>query len=150
VPELLALVIGDGALRPELEERARQLGLEDSVRFLGSRGDVPDLLGALDVLVSASRSEGCPISALEAMAAGVPVLGPRIPAFEEISDDGANAVLVEPSSAPALAEGIVRLVGDAALRRRLADAARAHVTEHHDIRIVAARYERLYEEIARR
>ena len=71
-PDARLLFVGDGELRPQLEEKARQLGITDRVIFTGSRRDVPDLLRAMDVYVLTSFSEGLSVSAVEAQASGLP------------------------------------------------------------------------------
>lgn len=82
------LLAGDGTLRPALEEQAKRLGLGPRVVFLGARNDVPALLGAVDGYVCSSLQEGHPLSILEAMAVGLPVVAPRIGAIVEIELPG--------------------------------------------------------------
>jgi glycosyltransferase involved in cell wall biosynthesis len=78
---------GDGALRPALAEQIRALGLGAKVTMLGARTDVPELLGAADAYVCSSLQEGHPLSVLEAMAVGLPVVAPRIAAVTEIAQE---------------------------------------------------------------
>ena len=89
---------GDGALRPNLDEQIRTLGLAGKVTLLGPRTDVPELLGAADAYVSSSLQEGHPLSVLEAMAVGLPVVAPRIAAITEIAQDD-NPVFFGPTIA---------------------------------------------------
>lgn len=149
VPGLLALVIGEGPERAAIEARVRALGLADCIRLVGERSDLPDVLGAIDVLMLTSRSEGCPLAALEAMAAGVAMVAPRIAPFEEISDGGATAVLVPPGDAAAFAAAALRLLCDGQRRTALAAAARERARLHYDIRRLVERTELLYERVAR-
>jgi len=92
-PEARLLLIGDGPLRPELEERVARWGLGERVRFLGYRHDVPELLEAIDLFVLSSYWEGLPISLLEAMASGTPVAAPKIGGVTEVVDDGKTGYL---------------------------------------------------------
>ena len=116
-----ALLVGDGPDLgpPVVEAEVRSLDLEDRVELAGSRADVPALLAAADVFVLSSRSEGAPISILEAMAAGLPVVACDVGGVGELVADGETGLLV-PSADPArLAEALRRLVADPGLRRRL-------------------------------
>lgn len=73
-PDAVLLSAGEGVLRPQIETRIREMGLENSVRLLGNRKDVPDLLQAMDLFLFPSLHEGLPVSVVEAQAAGLPVL----------------------------------------------------------------------------
>ena len=79
-----ALIVGDGPDRAAIEAEIGRLGLEGSVRLAGERADVPELLADSDVFVLSSRSEGLPVSVLEAMAAGLPVVASRVGGLEEL------------------------------------------------------------------
>ena len=76
-PEATFLIVGDGPERPKLEAMAAELGIAAAVRFLGTRSDIPRLLAAMDVFVLTSRIEANPVSILEAMATGLPVVAPQ-------------------------------------------------------------------------
>jgi glycosyltransferase involved in cell wall biosynthesis len=102
-PRRRLVLAGDGPLRADLEARVRRAGLSDGVAFLGARRDVPVLLGAADGYACASLQEGHPLALLEAMAAGLPVVAPRLPVIvETASVDG--PVLYGPAL-PAAARG---------------------------------------------
>lgn len=107
-PQTLA-VVGDGPLRPALERRVRALGLHGSVRFLGMRDDVPDVLAAADALVLASRWEGLPNVVMEAMAASRPVVATRVGGVPELVEDGVTGHLVPPGDPSALAAAMLRV-----------------------------------------
>lgn len=106
VPEATLDVAGDGPLRSELEELATRLGVADRVRFLGSRTDLPGLLLDAHCLVLASDYEGCPLSVLEAMAAGVPVVATSVGGIPELVVDGETGVLTPPGDAEGLATAL--------------------------------------------
>ena len=118
VPDVVFAIAGDGPDRAALEARASALGLDSRVRFLGHRRDVPALLAIADLFVLPSLYEGLPLSVLEAMAAGVPVVATAIGGTDELVSN-ATGTLVPPADPRALAEGIRALLADrdaAALR----------------------------------
>lgn len=93
-PNARFLVIGDGPQRTMLETLASELGLSDAVRFLGTRSDVPELLALTNVLVLSSHMEANPVSILEAMACGKPVVATHVGSIGEVVKDGATGFLV--------------------------------------------------------
>jgi len=127
VPDALFLLAGDGPERAPLEAEAERLGVADRVRFLGRREDVPQLLAACDVFALPSLYEGSSLAVLEAMAAGIPIVSSAIGGTDELIDDGRSGLLVPPGDAKALAAALRQLLGDAELRRDLADRARERV-----------------------
>lgn len=104
LPRAHLLLAGEGPDRPALEQRIAESPASARIHLLGRRSDVPDLLCVSDALMSASRSEGFGMSALEAMAASVPVIGVRTPAFLEFLEEGVTAVLVDAQDAQQLAD----------------------------------------------
>jgi glycosyltransferase involved in cell wall biosynthesis len=121
------LIAGDGPERPRLVSEIARLGLDGAVELLGTRGDVHELLAAADVFVLSSESEGMPMSVLEAMAAGLPVVASAVGGVPEVVRDGETGALVPPRDPVALAEAIRLLVADPALRQRFGDAGRRRV-----------------------
>ena len=122
-----ALLVGGGPDRPAVEAAVRTLGLEHEVRLAGDRLDVPELLAGASVFVLASRSEGAPISILEAMAAGLPVIASDVGGVAELVVDGVTGRLVPPGDPAALAAALDDLLADAELR---ASWARPASSEH--------------------
>lgn len=122
-----ALVIGDGPERPALEAELLRLGLAPTVELVGEREDVAELLAGSHLFVLASRSEGMPLSVLEAMAAGLPVVASRVGGLPELVVEGETGFLVPPGDPSALADAIGRLLDDPQLRERLGSAGRARV-----------------------
>jgi glycosyltransferase involved in cell wall biosynthesis len=120
-------------------------GLTNDVLFAGFRSDVDRALAAFDVYALTSRNEGFPLSLLEAMAAGLPIVATRCGGPEQILDDGVTGFLVENGSAEAIASSIARLRVNALERRRLGDAARAAVSERFTLDAEVRAYERVYE-----
>ena len=128
-----ARIVGEGPQREALERELRALGLTERVHLLGERRDVPRLLAAADVFVLATRSEGHPVSVLEAMAAGLPVVASRVGGVPEQVVDGETGVLVDPGDPDALATALARLAADPSLRRRMGDAGRTRAEERFDL-----------------
>jgi glycosyltransferase involved in cell wall biosynthesis len=146
-----ALIVGDGPDREELEAEIEALGLTEEVRLAGERRDVPELLAAADVFVLSSASEGMPVSVLEAMAAGLPVVASGVGGVPELVADDETGILVEPGEPDALAGALLRLVRDPDLRRRLGGAGRARVEEQFDVDAFRRAHVELYSrELARR
>ena len=112
LPDAQLLLAGDGPDRPTLEARILASAVGDRVHLLGHRQDVPALMRISDALLSASRSEGFGLSVLEAMAASLPVIGVRTPAFLEFLDEGISAELVDAQDASQLAHAVRRVFFD--------------------------------------
>jgi glycosyltransferase involved in cell wall biosynthesis len=127
--------IGDGALRTELEECTRELVLGDCVAFVGARSeeDVMAALSQSDVYASASLMEGLPVTLMEAMAHGLPVVAPRVAGIPELVAEEREGLLFAPSDWDALADQLRRLIRDPELRRTLGRAGRARVSAEFSI-----------------
>ena len=123
-PAARLLLVGDGPLRDSLQALAWELGCRDSVLFAGARENVPDLLRAADLFVLPSHYEACCNAILEAQASGLPVVACDTGGNPELIDSGATGWLVRPGSPDALAEGILAVLADDQLRRRIGRAAR--------------------------
>jgi glycosyltransferase involved in cell wall biosynthesis len=152
-PALRLVLVGEGPLRERLVNLAARLPSADAptsgVLFLGERGNVEDLLAGFDIAVLATRREGFGLAALEAMAAGLPLVASNTGALPELIRDGDSGLLVEPGSPAALAQALERLVTQPELRRALAQRARAEAQKYPLSRMVAETAE-LYAEMARR
>ena len=145
-----AQVVGDGPERAALAAELRTLGLTSVVRLEGNRGDVPQLLAAADVFVLSSRSEGAPLSVLEAMAAGLPVVASAVGGVPEQVVDGTTGLLVAAGDARALAAAIERLLANRDLRRRLGAAGRERALARFDLEAMRRAHVALYaRELAR-
>lgn len=145
--QALLLLAGGGELRQTLEFQVEALGLGGRVRFLGVRTDIPDLLGACDACVLTSHWEGLGLAVMEAMAAGKPVIATAVGGVPELVVDGATGLLVPPGDAAALAEAMSVLLHDAARRRELGMAAAKRAEEQFCVKVMAKRYEELYENL---
>jgi glycosyltransferase involved in cell wall biosynthesis len=126
---------GDGPSRAHLEALTRQLGLVDRVHFLGflTEDEVISELQSSDLFVLPSFVEGLPVSAMEAMAVGVPVIATNIAGTSELIEDGKSGILIRPSDSQALADAVIRMVEDYGFRLRAAELARKKVVDEFDI-----------------
>jgi glycosyltransferase involved in cell wall biosynthesis len=147
---LYLLLVGGGELENAVREQVAALGLQERVRFLGVRADVADILRASDVFVLSSRWEGNPMSVMEAMAAGLPVVSTAVGGVPELVRDRETGLLVPSEDAGALAQALQALVDDPAQRQAMGAAARRHAVAHFDIRHTVRGYEQLYERLLSR
>jgi glycosyltransferase involved in cell wall biosynthesis len=152
LPDALLLLVGppdrlDPAYAESLKALAQELGLGQRVRFLGSRADVPDILRASDVFVLSSDYEGNPLSVLEAMAAGLPVISTAVGGVPELVQHGATGLLVPAGDACSLAEAIAQLGCDPARRAAMGNTARQTARERFDVRVMSLAYTTLYQQL---
>ena len=145
VPDARFVVVGDGALRADTEERARRLGLDGRVIFTGWRRDLPAIYADMAALVISSNNEGTPFSAIEAMAASVPVVGTRVGGMPDLIREGTTGILVPPRDADAMSAALISLLRDSDRRRRMGDAARVDVETRFDVARMLAETQALYE-----
>jgi glycosyltransferase involved in cell wall biosynthesis len=144
-PNCHLLLAGDGSLRDRVKQLAARLGVAAQVHLLGVRQDIPELLSACDVFVLASTWEGNPMSVMEAMAAGLPIVAT---AAGGVPDVVANAgLLAEPGNAGELAGALAAVVNDPERRRRLAEAARRRAPRFSAGTMIAC-YADLFERLA--
>jgi glycosyltransferase involved in cell wall biosynthesis len=141
-------LVGDGSERAALEVRARRLGLESSVQFLGFRDDVAELLQASDVFVLPSRYEAMPITILEAMASGLPCVVTDVGDNAELVEDGVRGKVVPREDPHALVEAMNELMLNPALRRTMGEAAR-HTAQRYSAEEMAGRILTTYDTVMR-
>jgi glycosyltransferase involved in cell wall biosynthesis len=142
--EFRAALVGEGPDLGEVAAALRRARLIDRVELLGSRDDVPELLASADVFVLSSRSEGFPVSVLEAMAAGLAVVASDVGGVAEAVVDGETGLLVPAGDAEALAAALGRLVQDDGLRGRLGASGRARARARFDLPAFRAAHVELY------
>jgi glycosyltransferase involved in cell wall biosynthesis len=148
-PSIKTLIVGDGPLRQQLEDRASAYRLGSFVRFLGHRNDVPRLLEASDLLVLPSLYEGLPNVVLEAMQFRKPVVATAAPGTTELVVDGQTGLLVPLGKPPALAQAIRTVIQDPALARRFGEAGKARIDAEFRIEVMVDRFAQLYESLAK-
>ncbi|MDP9412361.1 MAG: glycosyltransferase family 4 protein [Actinomycetota bacterium] len=144
VPNASFLVVGDGPLRGELSALAERLGLSDRARFLGYRSDARAIVSLLDVLVVPSLTEGAPLTVLEAMASGVPVVASAVGGIPDQVRHGKEGLLVRPGDPGALCDALVELLRDPARARRLGEAGRRRVEREFSHEATVRRVEAVY------
>jgi glycosyltransferase involved in cell wall biosynthesis len=143
-PDARLIIVGDGPRRRALQALAIDWGLTGAVQFVGHRDDVGAALSAADIFALASRTEASPNALLEAMAAGLPAVATSVGGIPEIIDPGSTGVLAPVDDAAGFARGLLRLMDDPELARRMGASARQRVTERHSFDRMARAFEQLY------
>jgi glycosyltransferase involved in cell wall biosynthesis len=143
----LFLVVGDGALREELQGSPEAARLEDSLIWVGLRDDMADVYFGSDVVAVTSDSEGTNVSAIEAQAAGVPVISTRVGGMPSVVNHGETGLLIEPDDERGFADALEQILQDDELRQRLgrngSDRARANFSLDRLVADIDALYRRL-------
>lgn len=137
-------MVGDGPDRDHVERRAHELGIMRHCLFLGYQEDVAVYYAAFDALVLPSRNEGTPVSAIEALAAGRPVVASRVGGVPDVVRDGIDGFLVESGDVDALADRLARLARDPQLGERMGEAGRARVVSRYSVARLVDDIDRLY------
>ena len=147
---LRVIIVGEGEERARLEGEVDAAGLTGTVLFTGARLDVPDLLAAMDVAVCCSDWEGAPLSVMEYMQAGVPMVATDVGGLPELIGDGVEGLLVPPRAPDALAGAIQRLLSDGPEAERLAANARERQQREMSLDGMVTRVQDLYDRLLRR
>lgn len=142
------LLIGDGPERPRMQELCRELGTCDDIRFLGKQEAIDELLAVADAFVMASERESFGLAALEAMAAGVPVISSNAGGLPELNIDGETGFVFEIADVQAMADAAIKMLSDQELhiQMRKNAKARAHI---FSLDHIVPMYEQVYEEVSR-
>lgn len=148
LPDARLLVAGGGPLHEELERKAAEQEVQDVVRLLGSRLDVPDLLDACDALVLSSVTEAAPLPLIEAMRAGKPIVATAVGGVPEMVEDGRTGIIVPPRDPASLADAVERMFTLPGLAESMGEAGRTVARSRFDIVRVTAQLERIYRELA--
>lgn len=144
------LLVGDGPDRPAAEEEARAQGIADRVVFLGKLESVAEVLPCADVYLLTSETESFGLSALEAMACGVPVVGTRVGGLPEVVESGVTGELLPVGDLDGMAEATLGFLTDAERARRAGEAARTRAVERFSAERVVPAYEAFYREVLAR
>ena len=144
VPEVRLLLVGDGPERAKLEALARELGLADRVHFLGYQSCPEQFLRMMDVFVLTSRSEGFPVSLLEAWRASLPVVCTAVGGIPSVVNQGADGLLVPPGDAAAIADALARVLADRDFGAKLGQTGRRALCERYSLERMMTEYERRY------
>jgi glycosyltransferase involved in cell wall biosynthesis len=148
--DIYLILVGDGEMRTALEKEIAKNNLTDCVCLTGSRSDVYQLLPGTDAFILSSKREGFPMSILEAMAAGLPVITTKVGGIPEVIKDGQNGILVPPKDQNSLASAICRVLDDSGFAANLANRARTTVEQNYSIRAITEAYSKIYISVIQR
>jgi len=148
-PEVRFVVVGDGPQRAALEEMARRLGIAGQVAFTGFVSDVRALMADLDLLAISSLWEGFGLTAVEAMALGIPVVSTEVGGLPEVVLHGETGLLVPPANSAALAKSMIWMLEHPKAAVEMATKASSVVNEKFTAQVMARRTEELYRRVAR-
>ncbi len=137
------VIVGDGPERPAIETKIVQAGLGHNFHMLGSRDDTEHLLAAMDVFCLTSRNEANPVSILEALACGIPVVAPDVGSIRETVIDRKTGLLTKPLSAASTSDALLQLLGNATLATNLGREGRQHVRNSWTLEAMVRGYEGL-------
>jgi glycosyltransferase involved in cell wall biosynthesis len=140
-------MVGDGPDRDAVERRAHELGIVRDSFFLGYQDEVAPFYAAFDALILPSANEGTPVSAIEALAGGRPVVATRVGGVPDVVRDGVDGFLVEPGDVDAMADRLAALAADADLRRRMGEAGSADVHQRYSVERLLDDVDALYREL---
>lgn len=143
-PDAHCLIVGDGELRARLEQEALALGLEGRVHFLGWQHELGPIYADLDLVVLSSLNEGTPVSLIEAMAAGLPVVATDVGGVPDVVSDGKTGLLAPPKDPPAMSRAMGTLLDDPGRRRAMGQLGREAVYPKYSDGSLLDRMDRLY------
>jgi len=146
-PSAHLVLVGEGVLQEELEQQTHELGIARQVHFLGVRSDIPEVLGAMDVFALSSDYEGNPLSVMEAMAAGLPVVATAAGGVPNLLENGKEGFIVQPGNVQDLSNAMSFLLRNRELRLSLGKAARQRASERFDVSAMVQAYEEMYEDL---
>ena len=146
-PDAWFLLIGEGIAQNDLQQLATQLGIRERTIFAGIRQDIPDLLALMDVFVLPSQHESLPNAVMEAMACARPVVATAVGGVPELISDGVTGFLVPPGDPAAMADAVLRVLGDRALGAALGNAARERAVSKFSCDRLVGNMAALYEDV---
>lgn len=144
-PEARFVLVGDGPLRPQVQAALAQEGLAERTVLTGLRRDVPRLLAAMDIFLLTSLWEGLPRTIPEAQAMGLPVVANRVDGIAEAIRDSVTGYLCDPGELQSMAERVITLLDNPALRAEMGAQGRAVALEEFDLRVMIEKIEILYQ-----
>jgi len=146
-PSFRLAIAGSGPCAAELVDLAHDLGIAEHVRFLGEVRDIAGLLHSASLFVLPSLTEGIPLTVLEAMACGLPVVATRVGGVPEAVTDGTTGVIVEPGHVAELAAALLHVYQHPATARDMGRAGHERVRQFFDVRTMVSGYESLYDDV---
>ena len=141
------LVVGEGALKEKLKILCADLKIEENVIFAGERGDIPEILSLTDIFVLPSLREGLPLTILEAMACGKPVIATNVGGIPEVVKDGVSGILISPKDPEALHSAINELLGDREKLKKMGHNGKRVYSESFDSKTMIGKIEDLYDSL---
>lgn len=149
-PEARFVLVGDGPEREALETQTRRLGIQDEVHFAGVRADIPQMLATMDLFALTSDNEASPVSILEAMCCGLPVVSTNVGSVAESVCDGYSGYLTPTGDVAATAEAWLKVLADHRTGRQMGRIGREHVVTRHSLQHMISGYEDLLTELYER
>lgn len=143
------ILVGLDCMNGEIQRFATKIGAGEKILFLGNREDVPELLKIFDVFCLPSLYEGMPLTVLEAMASGVPVIGSDTLGINEIIEDNVNGILFPVNDERRLAELIKTLLADDGLRNRLRESGKSFVKQNYCLDDQVKKYDNLFQRLCK-
>lgn len=140
------LVVGDGPLKQSLVKQTQKLGIDQHVFFIGFRKDIPKILSLIDILVVSSLWEGLPLTILETMSAGKPIIAAKVGGIPEAIKNGETGFLVPPKNPEALTGAINDLLADPRKRKEMGEKAKRRALQLFDVERMVKEYSNMYDE----
>ena len=147
VPNAKLIIVGDGPDRRRVERLIDKLGLKKNIRMMGFRSDVPDILRCADALIMASETESAPLTILEGMSSGLPIIATDVGGIPEQVEDGVNGFLVPVKRPDEIAEAVLKLNADINLQTKMGENSRKTVLERYTVDRVLDQYMKIYESV---
>ena len=138
------LFVGDGILKKSLKAKAKKMKLDECVVFLGERHDIPELLSMLDVFLLPSLSEGLPVSVIEAMASGLPIIASRVGGIPELITSESSGILINPNNLDELVNALKLLIGNKEKRVAMGSINRKIAEDKFSLKVMARQYLEVY------
>jgi len=149
IPEAALLIVGEGPQKQSLMDLAAANGLEKQIFFLGERKDVQKILNSINIFVLSSIREGLPVSLLEAMACGKPVVVTNVGGIPEVVEDGETGFIVNPSDSAALAGRIIKLLREPGAASEMGARARQRILNHFSVERMSRSFEMLLQGLSK-
>ena len=149
-PRTVLLLVGDGPLKPAVQKTIGELGLEQSVKLLGARTDIPRLLSIMDIFVLPSLSEGLSLTLIEACAAGLPIVATEVGGNPEVVGHGDNGLIVPSNDPEALAAAVSYLLKNEDTAMEMGAKGRQRFAKNFTVQTMVEKYQALYISCERR
>jgi glycosyltransferase involved in cell wall biosynthesis len=148
LPNTKFILVGDGVLRKKTEQLINKYNLQKKVILVGWRRDIPEILASLDIFVLTSLWEGLPISALEAMAASLPVITTNTGGVSEIVEEGKNGFLIYRKDTQSMSDKLISLLKDSNIRKQMGEKAKASLGADFSLANMLQNHENLYSDLS--